>query len=91
MMSARLAALLLLHENNRQLYVPIGFGHGFCVTSDIADVTYKVSSYYDGANERGIAWDDPDLGVSWPVRETLVSDRDRSNPRLREIADTLPW
>jgi dTDP-4-dehydrorhamnose 3,5-epimerase len=84
-------AFELSDENNRQLYVPIGFGHGFCVTSDIADVTYKVSSYYDGANERGIAWDDPDLGVSWPVREPLVSDRDRSNPRLREIADTLPW
>jgi dTDP-4-dehydrorhamnose 3,5-epimerase len=75
----------------RQLYCPIGFGHGFCVTSDIADVTYKVSSYYDGANERGIAWDDPDVNVSWPVREPLVSDRDRSNPRLRDIADSLPW
>lgn len=84
-------AFELSDENNRQLYVPIGFGHGFCVTSDIADVTYKVSSYYDGANERGIAWDDPDVGVSWPVQEPLVSDRDRSNPRLRDIADTLPW
>jgi dTDP-4-dehydrorhamnose 3,5-epimerase len=84
-------AFELSDENSRQLYVPIGFGHGFCVTSDIADVTYKVSSYYDAANERGIAWDDPDVGVSWPVREPLVSERDNSNPRLREIADTLPW
>ena len=78
-------------ESKRQLFVPVGFGHGFCVTSEIADVTYKVSSYYDPANERGISWDDPDVGVAWPVEEPLVSDRDRSNPRLREIADTLPW
>ena len=61
------------------------------MTSETADVAYKVSSYYDGANERGIAWDDPDVNVSWPVREPLVSDRDRSNPRLRDIADSLPW
>jgi dTDP-4-dehydrorhamnose 3,5-epimerase len=84
-------AFELTDENARQIFVPVGFAHGFCVTSETADVTYKVSSYYDGANERGIAWDDPDLSVSWPVQEPLVSERDRSNPRLREIADTLPW
>ena len=60
-------------------------------SSDVADVTYKVSSYYDGATERGIAFDDPELGVEWPVDEPLVSDRDRANPRLSEIADQLPW
>src|SRR5437867_3499653 len=68
----------LSDENNRQLYVPIGFAHGFCVTSDIADVTYKVSSYYDPVTERGIAFDDPAIGVEWPVDEPLVSDRDRT-------------
>jgi dTDP-4-dehydrorhamnose 3,5-epimerase len=81
----------LSDENNRQLYIAVGFGHGFCVVSDVADVTYKVSSYYDPKNERGIAFDDPDLGVQWPVDEPLVSERDRSNPRLAEIADELPW
>jgi dTDP-4-dehydrorhamnose 3,5-epimerase len=81
----------LSEENCRQLFVPIGFAHGFCVTSDVADVTYKVSSYYDPATERGIAFDDPDLGVQWPVVESIVSERDRSNPRLAEIADDLPW
>ena len=50
-----------------------------------------MSSYYDGATERGIAWDDPAIGVQWPVDEPLVSDRDRANPRLEEIADELPW
>ena len=78
-------------SNARQLFVPVGFAHGFCVTSDTADVTYKVSSYYDGAQERGIAWDDPDIGVQWPIEDPIVSDRDRSNPTLAEIADRLPW
>lgn len=84
-------AFELSDENNRQLFVPIGFAHGFCVLSDVADITYKVSSYYDGATERGIAFDDPELGVEWPVDEPLVSDRDRANPPLSEIADQLPW
>ena len=78
-------------SNARQLFVPVGFAHGFCVTSDTADVTYKVSSYYDGATERGIAFDDPGIGIDWPASEPLVSDRDRSNPTLAEIADELPW
>jgi len=81
----------LSDTNHRQLFVPVGFAHGFCVTSEIADVTYKVSSYYDPATERGIAFDDPDVGVEWPVDEPLVSDRDRSNPRLAKIAGELPW
>jgi dTDP-4-dehydrorhamnose 3,5-epimerase len=81
----------LSDENHRQLFVPVGFAHGFCVTSEIADVTYKVSNYYEAETERGIAFDDPDIGVEWPVDEPLVSERDRSNPRLAEIADQLPW
>jgi dTDP-4-dehydrorhamnose 3,5-epimerase len=84
-------AFELTDANHRQLFVPVGFAHGFCVLSDIADVTYKVSSYYDPATERGIAFDDPDLGVAWPVDDPIVSDRDRSNPRLSEMAAELPW
>ena len=84
-------AFELSDANHRQLFVPVGFAHGFCVTSEVADVTYKVSNYYEAATERGIAFDDPDVAVEWPVDEPLVSDRDRSNPRLREIADELPW
>ena len=84
-------AFELSDSNHRQLFVPVGFAHGFCVTSDIADVTYKVSSYYDAASERGIAFDDPDIDVEWPVADPLVSERDRTNPRLHEIADELPW
>ena len=81
----------LSDENARQIFVPAGFAHGFCVTSETADVTYKVSSYYDGATERGIAFDDPAIGIEWPVEEPLVSERDRTNPTLEEIAPELPW
>jgi dTDP-4-dehydrorhamnose 3,5-epimerase len=78
-------------ETHRQLFVPVGFGHGFCVLSDDADVTYKLSSYYDPATEAGIAWDDPDVGIEWPVSDPLLSERDRRAPRLAEVADELPW
>jgi dTDP-4-dehydrorhamnose 3,5-epimerase len=84
-------AFELTDANARQLFVPVGFAHGFCVTSETADVTYKVSSYYDGPTERGIAFDDPAIGIPWPVGKPLVSDRDRSNPTLEEIAPELPW
>ena len=84
-------AFVLSDKNAHQVFIPVGFAHGFCVTSEEADVAYKVSSYYDGTTERGIAWDDPALGVQWPVEQPLVSERDRNNPRLEEIADELPW
>lgn len=76
----------------RQLFVPVGFGHGFCVTSEIADVAYKCSSYYDPATESGIAYDDPDVGIAWPEGvERIVSERDETAPRLADIADALPF
>jgi dTDP-4-dehydrorhamnose 3,5-epimerase len=78
-------------ESHRQLYVPVGFGHGFAVLSDVADVAYQLSSTYDPATESGIAWDDPDVAVEWPVPEPLLSERDKSAPRLAEVADSLPF
>ena len=78
-------------DRHRQLYVPVGFAHGFCVLSDVADVAYKLSSPYDAATEAGIAWDDPDVGVEWPIADPILSERDRTGPRLAEIADGLPW
>jgi dTDP-4-dehydrorhamnose 3,5-epimerase len=78
-------------ETHRQLYVPVGFGHGFCVLSEDADVTYKLSSYYDPATEAGIAWDDPDVAIEWPVADPVLSERDRNAPRLSDVADELPW
>lgn len=84
----------LSDSNHRQLFVPAGFAHGFVVLSEIADVVYKLSSYYDPETERGIAWDDPEVGVDWRLPdgvEPQLSGRDRGAPRLSEIADQLPW
>jgi dTDP-4-dehydrorhamnose 3,5-epimerase len=82
---------LLDDEAHRQLFVPVGFAHGFAVLSEIADVTYLCSSTYDPATESGIAWDDPEVGVEWPVDDPLVSERDRGAPTLAEVAETLPF
>ena len=82
---------LLDDEAHRQLFVPAGFGHGFCVLSEIADVSYLLSSLYDPATESGIAWNDPDVGVEWPVDEPLLSQRDTQAPRLADVADSLPF
>ena len=83
---------LLDDEAGRQLYVPIGFAHGFCVLSEEADVVYKCSSYYDAATEGQLAYDDPDVGIEWPADvQLIVSERDRTAPRLAEIADELPF
>lgn len=76
---------------HRQLFVPIGFAHGFCVLSDEADVAYKLSSLYDPETEAGIAWDDPEVGVDWPIAEPQLSERDRNAPRLADVAGSLPW
>src|SRR5919202_2029536 len=78
-------------QNLHQLYVPIGFAHGFCVTSDVADVMYKIDAYYDDATERGIKYDDPDIGIEWPDVELIPSQRDATAPLLSEVADELPF
>jgi dTDP-4-dehydrorhamnose 3,5-epimerase len=78
-----------LHE----LYIPKGFAHGFCVLSEVADVLYKQTAYYDTEVERGIAWDDPEVGIEWPLprAELSVSARDAAAPRLAEVKDSLPF
>jgi dTDP-4-dehydrorhamnose 3,5-epimerase len=76
-------------ERHLQLFVPVGFAHGFCVVSESADVVYKCSTYYDPRLERSIAYDDPEVGIEWPALELTVSERDRAAPRLAEIAEEL--
>ena len=78
-------------ENLHQLLCPVGFAHGFVVTSETADVLYKCDSYYDPSIERGIKYDDPDVGIEWPDVELLPSERDANAPRLREVVDELPF
>ena len=85
-------AFELTDENMRVVYCPIGFAHGFCTLSDVADVIYKQSNYYSGELERGFKYDDPDVGIAWPEGlELRPSQRDATAPLLREIADELPF
>ncbi len=77
--------------SHHQVYCPDGFAHGFCVVSEVADVVYKTSSYYDPALEAGFAYDDPEVGIAWPRLELMPSARDARAPRLAEIADGLPF
>lgn len=81
----RWVGVTLSAENHRQLYVPPGFAHGFCVTSEFATFVYKCTDLYHPECELGVAFDDPTLGISWPVKEPLLSEKDRKNPRLADI------
>jgi dTDP-4-dehydrorhamnose 3,5-epimerase len=86
-------AFELSEENLRMAYVPVGFAHGFCVVSDVADVMYKQSNYYSDELERGFSYRDPEVGIEWPlpVAELIPSQRDASAPLLSEISDELPF
>jgi dTDP-4-dehydrorhamnose 3,5-epimerase len=84
-------AFTLNDENLHHLYCPDGFAHGFCVTSEVADVVYKCSAYYDPKAESGIAYNDPDVGIEWPDVELIPSDRDASAPLLKDVESELPF
>ncbi len=86
----RWVGVTLTAENFRQCYVPQGFAHGFCVVSAIAQVEYKCTDLYDAASEVGVAWNDPALGISWPVDKPLLSRRDSQHPTLAALTDRLP-
>ena len=81
---------ILSAENFHQLYIPPDFLHGFCVISEIAQVEYKCTDVYDPGHEVGVAWNDPDLGIDWPIAEPVLSAKDAAAPRLAEIEDQLP-
>lgn len=72
--------------DHHQLYIPIGFAHGFCVTSDAAEVLYKVSHPYDAATESTLSWNDPEIGVDWPVRDPVLSARDQKGETFADFA-----
>ena len=86
-------AVELSDENAFQLWIPVGFGHGFCVLSEEADFVYKCTAYYDPATESGIRFDDPAVGIEWPIplEEAVCSERDREAPTLAEVRDELPF
>ncbi len=72
-------------KTHQQLYIPVGFAHGYCVLSETARVHYKVSSVYNPKTERSIRWNDPSLAISWPIQDPILSERDEISPFFREI------
>ncbi|NIQ00038.1 MAG: dTDP-4-dehydrorhamnose 3,5-epimerase, partial [Nitrospinaceae bacterium] len=70
----------LSEKNRKQMYVPIGFAHGFCVLSEMAEFLYKCSDYYSAAGDRGIIWNDPDIGIEWPIQNPILSEKDQKHP-----------
>ncbi len=76
---------LLSGENHRQFYIPVGFAHGFCVLSETAFFSYKCTDFYNAQTEGGILWNDPDIGIEWPVPEPILSSKDQTNPCLKDI------
>jgi dTDP-4-dehydrorhamnose 3,5-epimerase len=87
----RWVGVTLSARDYAQLFIPEGFAHGFCATSDSATVCYKCTEFYSPHEDRGIRWDDPTLAISWPITEAILSDKDRSLPPLAEVpAEHLP-
>jgi dTDP-4-dehydrorhamnose 3,5-epimerase len=86
----RWVGIELSADNCRQLYVPPGFLHGFCVLSESAEIAYKCTEHWDPTAEITVRWDDPDLAIRWPISEPIVSPKDGAAPRLAELLDRLP-
>jgi len=86
----RWVGVTLSGENFRQLYIPPGFAHGFCVMSDRVDVEYKCTDYYDPGGEVSVAWNDPSIGVEWPVTDPVLSPKDAAGTPLAGLEDRLP-
>lgn len=87
---ARWIGVTLSAANFRQCYVPPNFAHGFCVLSDTAELEYKCTDFYDPSDEIRLLWNDPDIGIAWPVRAPLLSDKDRAAQPLAALMDILP-
>jgi len=87
---ARWIGVNLSAEKFNQIWVPIGFAHGICVLSDTARIAYKCTDVYDASDELRLAWNDPEIGIEWPVAEPILSDKDRDAPPLSAWMDRLP-
>jgi dTDP-4-dehydrorhamnose 3,5-epimerase len=82
---------VLSETNHKQMYVPPGFAHGYCVTSNSAFFSYKCTEFYNPATEHGIIWNDPDIGIEWPIEQPVLSRKDAAYPRLKDLRpENLP-
>ncbi len=81
---------ILSAENKRQMYIPENFAHGFCVLSDSAEFVYKCTDFYVPGDEVGLIWNDPQIGVKWPIEQPILSDKDAVLPRWADVLDLLP-
>ena len=81
----RFVGVELNDDNHRQMWIPPGYAHGFCVLSEVADFQYKCTDFYFPADESGLLWNDPDVGIPWPITEPQLSAKDANNPRLRDL------
>ena len=75
----------LSDTNYLQIYIPMGFAHGFCVLSEMAEFLYKVSEYYSAEKEKGIIWNDQDIGIDWPISNPVLSEKDKTNLTLKDL------
>ena len=80
---------MLDEDSMRMIYIPPGYAHGFVVLSDIADFIYKCTDYYHPKSEQGILWNDPDIGIKWPISDIRLSKKDSNNPALQDIPNEL--
>ena len=86
----RWVGAILSAKNRKQIYIPEGFAHGFCVLSEEAEFLYKCTDFYSPSDERGVLWNDPDVGIEWPIDEPLLSDKDAISKTLAEMKNELP-
>lgn len=82
---------VLSSDNHHLLYIPPGFAHGFCVLSEVADLIYQVTDEFSSEHERGILWNDPEIGIDWPIRAPVLSPRDAAQPRLDEVDNNFVY
>jgi len=87
----RWVSATLSAENRRMIWIPVGFAHGLLTITDIAEVEYKVTTEYSNSHDRAIRWNDPDIGIKWPIKKLILSSRDAQAPFLKDVDNDLVW